>query len=220
MVLTDVTLRFELNWHRVETLEVWRDAIVTISPTLLSHRVPSYAYSCAEREPEMYLDIVALEREGIPRGPLWGQLKRGHTVSYQGRDYISADYLICPYAARHIIVGGDNDRPELLAEAAKSAQVLIHEATFTQEIAAKVGARVQHSSAAAVAQFAQTAYLRNLVLTHFSPRYQAHPQQQPNIAEIQQEAELIYRGNLFLAEDFLRFRLARDGELRVVPREA
>jgi ribonuclease Z len=76
-----------------------------------------------------------------------------------------------------------------------------------------VGPRVQHSSAASVASFAQAAGLPNLVLTHFSARYQHDESQSPSMADIRAEAAAHYQGPLFLAEDFARFRLSRSGQL-------
>jgi ribonuclease Z len=131
---------------------------------------------------------------------------------HEGKLLSGSNYLSYPNKARRIVVGGDNDRPALLSDACKDAQVLIHEATYTLEVAEKVGPGVQHSSAAIVAAFAEAAGLPNLVLTHFSPRYQADTAQSPSIADIQAEAEQGYRGNLFLAEDFARYRLSRSGQ--------
>lgn len=92
-----------------------------------------------------------------------------------GRVLYSDDYTEIARPARKIVVGGDNDSPERLAAACTGAQVLVHEATYTQAVADRVGSWPQHSSAAQVARFAQSAALPNLVLTHFSSRYQDRP---------------------------------------------
>jgi ribonuclease Z len=55
--------------------------------------------------------------------------------------------------------------------------------------------------------------LPGLVLTHFSARYQAHPGSSPSIEDLRAEAAAQYRGQLFLAEDFARYRLDKAGEL-------
>ena len=106
-----------------------------------------------------------------------------------------------------------DDQPHLLAEACRNAQVLVHEATYTQAAAGGVNQLHGHSTAAAVAQFAQAAGLPHLVLTHFSARYQADPRRSPSILDVQTEAARHYQGALFLAEDFMRLRLGRDGVL-------
>lgn len=214
--LTRTWLAFELNFHAVESLDEWRGGNLRVAAVALSHRVPSYGYSFTEARPDPRLDIDRLDRHGIPRGPLWGQLARGIDVQHEGRTLRSDDYLIFGRPPRRVVVGGDNDRPELLAEACRSAQVLVHEATYTQAVANDARAGFGHSTAAAVATFAQAAGLANLVLTHFSARYQADPKRGPCIEDIRAEAAAAYRGRLFLAEDFARFRLGRDGELQRV----
>jgi ribonuclease Z len=90
--------------------------------------------------------------------------------------------------------------------------VLIHEATYTEEVLLKVGPAPMHSSALRVARMAQAARLPNLVLTHFSPRYQdgAGPL---SMGALEAEARGVYTGSLFLARDFDRYVLGRDGTL-------
>jgi ribonuclease Z len=122
------------------------------------------------------------------------------------------DYLLAQRKPRKIIVGGDNDNPSLLARAAVGADVLVHEATYTDAVLQKVGPEPQHSSASMTARFAEQAGIPNLVLTHFSPRYQALGPG-PSMADIEAEARGVYGGRLFLANDLDRFVLGRDGVL-------
>lgn len=210
--MSESFLPFDLQFIAVEDMQAWQDHAVDVHAIELSHRVRSFAYQFTEK-PEAVLDTAKLLKDGIPQGPLWGKLKNGETIEHAGKTISSEDYLHHPYPPRSIIVGGDNDQPGLLREACLQAQVLVHEATYTAEVAAKVGALVQHSSAAAVAAFAQAVSLPNLVLTHFSARYQADPGKSPCIDDIRAEAAACYQGNLFLAEDFTRLRLSKTGLL-------
>ena len=111
-------------------------------------------------------------------------------------------------------MAGDNDDPTLLAEASAGSHALIHEATYTQDVSERVGPWPQHSSAEQVARFAQQAQLPNLVLTHFSSRYQSGPGGAPHINQLAAEALQHYRGELFLARDFDSYRLEKDLTLR------
>jgi len=130
-----------------------------------------------------------------------------------GRVLRAADWLLAPRKARTIIIGGDNDDPGLLADAARTAEVLVHEATYTEEVLRKVGPAPMHSSALRVARMAAEAKLPNLVLTHFSPRYQ-DGEGPLSMAALEAEARAAYGGNLFLARDLDRYALDRDGGLR------
>src|SRR5690606_30837705 len=95
----------------------------------------------------------------------------------------------------------------------RDAQVLIHEATYKREDFERVGAGRQHSHAAQVGQFAQQIGIDNLVLTHFSPRYSNVADSSDSIDSLGAEAAAVYRGRLFLAEDFARYQLVIDGSL-------
>lgn len=214
--LTQTHLPFALNFHATETLSQWRNGVVIVQATRLSHRVPSFAYTFTEARPDPKLDTDRLDRDAIPRGPLWGQLARGVDVEYEGRVVRSDDYLLCTREPRRLVIGGDNDQPGLLADACRAAQVLVHEATYTQAVAGGARQLHGHSTAAGVAQFAQAAGVPNLVLTHFSARYQADPGSSPSIVDVRAEAAEHYQGALYLAEDFMRLRLGRDGALTPV----
>ena len=191
-----------------------------VRATALSHRVPCWAYSFTERSVERKLDAARLHAAGVPSGPAWGRLQHGEDVTLDdGRLLRAADFLLAPRKARKLIVAGDNDRPELLTEEARTAVVLVHEATYTEDVLRKVGPGPQHSSARMTAGAAAAAGVPNLVLTHFSPRYQDQDQDhgRPAIGEIEQEARAEYPGRLFLARDFARYQLDREGVLSLLP---
>ena len=211
-------LGYELNFHAVETLTEWRNRNLRVDATALSHRVPSYGYRFTEARPDPRLDIDRLERDGVPRGPLWGQLARGFDVQHEGRTLRSDDYLNFSRAPRRIVIGGDNDRPELLLDACQGAQVLVHEATYTEAVAAAAGSQFGHSTAAQVAAFARRAGVPNLVLTHFSARYQNDPARGSSIEDIRNEALRCYRGELVLAEDLMRLHLDKQAKIRQIER--
>ncbi|MFJ4344280.1 ribonuclease Z [Pseudomonas sp. NPDC089401] len=209
-------LPFELRMLPVEQLQHWQSSHVEVSTVQLSHRVPSVGFVFTELNPEPRLDIARLEAEGIPRGPLWGDLAKGISVEHDGQTLDARVYLKASRPARRVIVCGDNDNPALLAQVAQGADVLVHEATFTQPIIDRSGNSFGHSTAAAVARFAEQAGVRNLVLTHFSARYQADPKRSPCIDDVREEAQAHYSGNLTLARDLQRYHIGRDGGLVAV----
>ena len=160
-----------------------------MSAVALSHRVPCRAYVFTETRLERQLLQDKLRKDGIEPGPGWGELQKGNNVLLEdGRLLRSDDYTQIPRTARRLIVAGDKDTPALLAEACEGTHVLIHEATYTQDVADRVGPWPQHSSAEQVAKFAQQAQLPNLVLTHFSSRYQSGPGGTPHINQLAAEA--------------------------------
>ncbi|WP_107852902.1 ribonuclease Z [Oceanimonas marisflavi] len=215
--MSQLQLNFELRFERVETLATGNSLLALegfdVSATALSHRLPSFAYAFTETGLAGRLDTERLKADSVPAGPLWGRLHRGEVVTLDdGRVLAGRDYQLAPPTARKVVIGGDNDTPALLHEAIKGASVLVHEATYTREVAAKVGPEPQHSSAAAVAAFAARARVPNLVLTHFSPRYR-HSGPGLTVADLAREAQAHYPGRLFMAEDLAIYRLDREGKL-------
>ncbi|BFN14998.1 ribonuclease Z [Marinobacter sp. RI1] len=215
---SDSSLSYPLNFINSEAPGFyWQDDHLGVTNVALSHRVPCRAYVFTERNLERQLQKEKLVADGIEPGPQWGDLQKGKDVLLDdGRLLRSDDYTQIPRTARNIIVGGDNDTPELLKDACQGTHVLIHEATYTQDVADRVGPWPQHSSAQQVARFAQEAKLPNLVLTHFSSRYQSAPGGSPHINQLAAEALQHYTGHLFLARDFDTYRLEKDFQLHKV----
>ena len=210
--LTDLFLSFELQFVNVTSLlnqSVTVDGF-EISAVALNHRVPSYAYKISHQRQVQQLDRDALFAHGLPAGPLWGMLQNGQDVYYEGRNYPASLYLEQHEQQVCALIGGDNDTPALLQAACDGVQVLVHEATYTQAIADKVGAFPMHSSAKQTAEFAYQAAIPNLVLTHFSARYNNAEALEPLLSE----AKRHYHGHVHLAEDFAQYRLLPTGEFQ------
>ncbi|WP_273028442.1 ribonuclease Z [Massilia timonae] len=214
MQASELSLPFPLAWFTPDDLAhgpLLPD--LAVDATALSHRIPSWAYGFTEAAIERRLDTERLRADAVPSSALWGEIQQGRDVVLaDGRAIAAADYLLPPRRARRIVVAGDNDSPELLAASAQGADVLVHEATYTEEVLQRIGPGPQHSSAMRVAHFAQGAGVSNLVLTHFSPRYQEGGPLP--LALLEEEARVQYGGHLLLARDLDHYVLDRTGELR------
>lgn len=212
---TRLWLEFEIEFVITEHIE--NRVIVDdfeIEPLALSHRVPSWGYAFVERHIERVLDHDKLKQDNIPPGPVWGQIQKGQDVTLDdSRTILADDYLKAPRKPMVVFVGGDNDNPDLMANLSIKPDVVIHEATYTEDIYEKVGKAHTHSCAKIVCEFAQKAGIENLLLTHFSSRYVYNPEASPSIKDIEKEALQYYRGNLFLANDFDVYSLDKKRQL-------
>ncbi len=188
---------------------------LTIDITPLSHRVASYAFSLTQSMARLSLNTDKLTAENVPASSLWGKLQQGEDVTTEdGRLLHYRDYVDMEEQQLKIVVGGDNDKPELLAQAIEGASLLVHEATYTQAIADKIMSREhnsfnpQHSTAKQVAQFASNHQLDNLILTHISARYQMFDDvtaKVMNMGHMRVEVEEHFNGNFWFAKDFDSF---------------
>jgi ribonuclease Z len=135
------------------------------------HRADTVGYALAEHTRLGRFHPERARELGVPEGPLWGRLHKGETVTLDdGRTVSPLDLVGAPRRGRTLVYSGDT-RPHLaLYEAARGADLLIHEATFGGDEAERA-VETGHSTAAEAARVALEAGVRRLVLTHISPRY-------------------------------------------------
>jgi ribonuclease Z len=165
----------------------------SIETAPLLHRVPATGYCIVEDDRRGTFDVDRARALGVPEGPLFRQLQMGSDVMIDGRLVRSADIVGPPRRGRRIAYCTDT-RPSPTAVAlARGADILIHEATYTSDMAAEAEER-GHSTAAEAATVARDAGVKQLILTHFSPRY-------TDVAPLLAEARAIFP-NTSAAFDF------------------
>ena len=198
------------------TLDLTDDHQLQIDVIALSHRIPSHAFKFTQQLSKKTLLTEKLTELNVVDKRLWGKLKYGIDVNLDDNTLLkSADFITTTLHKAVLIVAGDNDSPELLADDISDTDVLVHEATYTQAIADKRKLAPNyfdpmHSTAKQVAEFAQLSQLKNLILTHFSARFQ--PFDKPssktlNMSDIRAEVATSYQGNFWLAQDFDEFEI-------------
>ena len=138
---------------------------------------------------------------GIPEGPAWGRIHKGQPVTLDDGRVIEPSMLVGPSRpGRRIVFTGDTRPSASTVEISSGADLLIHEATFSdeeQERAVETG----HATSREAAEVAAKAGVRQLVLTHLSARYSV------NAADLLQQAK----------ENFPETIVARDGFEMDVP---
>lgn len=155
----------------------------------------SMGYTLVEPDRKGRFDPDLARSLGIPEGPLWGKIHKGESVTLDDGRVIAPSVLVGPpRAGRTLAISGDGRPSEATVEAARGADLLIHEATFADEEAVRA-AETGHSTAREAARIAASAGVRRLALTHFSARYSRDP------GELLREAR----------EEFGEVVLARDG---------
>jgi ribonuclease Z len=108
---------------------------------------------------------------GVPDGPLRKELAEGRPVALaDGRTIDPEDVLGPPEGRKKLVIVGDAETTDGLAEHVREADVLVIEATFLDRDAA-IARDYGHLTALEAAALAVTSDVKQLVLTHISGRY-------------------------------------------------
>ncbi|NDD45018.1 MULTISPECIES: ribonuclease Z [unclassified Synechococcus] len=196
---------YPLAVHRVkEAAEagtlVLEDDDILVRATPLTHRVPAYAYRIEQKPRAGRFDVDQAKALKIPPGPIYAALKRGETVTLEDGRRIDGRTLCGPdRPGVSVVYCTDTVFSEAAVELARGADLLIHEATFAHS-EAEMAFQRQHSTSTMAAQTAAEAGVKQLVLTHLSPRYA--PGNAITADDLLAEAQAIFPETT-LAKDFL-----------------
>jgi ribonuclease Z len=143
----------------------------TIGCFPVRHReTDSFGFSFESRA-RRHLRSDRLEVRGVPDGPLRGVLAQGNQVTLANGTLIDPeDVLGPPVRGKKLVIVGDAETTEGLAEQVRDANVLVIEATFLERDAS-IARDYGHLTAAEAADLAATSGVKQLVLTHISGRY-------------------------------------------------
>jgi ribonuclease Z len=135
------------------------------------HGVASVGYALDEDERPGRFDLEAADALGVPAGPARGDLQRGESVTLDDDRVVTPDMVLGDSRpGRRIVITGDTAPVETVRVLSEGADVLVHEATFSEEERERAQETL-HSTARQAAEIAHAARVRLLALTHISPRY-------------------------------------------------
>lgn len=185
---------------------IYEDEEYTVTTNLLKHRVTAYGYRITEKNRRGKFNVEKAKKMGIPPGPIYGKLKNGEIVTLDDGRIINGESLCgTTEIGRKFVYCTDTVFCESAIDLAVDADVLIHEATFAHQDAEMAFERM-HSTTTMAAQVALTAQVKQLIMTHFSPRYA--PGNTLQLEDLLQEARSIFP-NTILAYDFLSYEIPR-----------
>lgn len=150
----------------------------------LEHTIECFGYCLIERDRPGRFDIERARALGVPEGPLFGRLQRGEDIAIGGRSVRSRDVVGETRRGRRIAYCSDTRPCPASSGLSRDADLLIHEATYANDMAAEARER-GHSTAEEAARVALEAGVRELALTHISSRYE-------NPAPLLSEARTIF----------------------------
>jgi len=197
---------YPVKVHTIEPGMIFEDEEYQVVCGYLKHRVTALGYRIIEKDKPGRFDIEKAQKLGIPPGPIYAQLKQGQTVTLpDGRTIRGTELCGEPQIGRKFVYCTDTVFCEGAVELAQDADVLVHEATFSHQDAEMAFQRL-HSTSTMAAQVALAAGVKQLIMTHFSPRYA--PGNAIVLDDLLTEARAIFP-NTNMAYDFLTNEIPR-----------
>ncbi len=159
------------------------------------HRTSSVGYTLVEDDRPGRFNRERAEELGVPVGPEFSKLHNGESVELEDGTIVEPEQVVGePRPGRKLVYTGDTRPLDSTAEVAEDADLLIHDATFTDEESGRA-VKTGHATAREAARVARDAGVRKLALTHISARYAAHPD------PLLEQATSVFDGDVFVAED-------------------
>ncbi|MEH1846205.1 MAG: ribonuclease Z [Nostoc sp.] len=203
---------YPIKVHAIRPGVIYEDDEFTVSCGNLHHRITAFGYRVAEKDRIGRFDAEKAKALQIPPGRIYGQLKRGETVTLADGRVIDGTQLCGPTEiGRKIAYCTDTIYCHGAVELAKDADVLIHEATFAHQDADMAFQRL-HSTTTMAAQTALAAGAHQLIMSHFSPRYA--PGNTLELKDLLKEARAIFP-HTDMAYDFMIHEVPRRREVEL-----
>ena len=137
----------------------------------VAHGVQALGYALVEHPRPGRFDVETADALGVPPGPERGLLQAGESIELpDGRTVTPDEVLGAPRPGRRVVLAGDTAPSPTVREAARGAEVLVHEATFLDDERDRAR-ETAHSTALEAAELARDSEVALLALTHLSNRY-------------------------------------------------
>jgi ribonuclease Z len=137
----------------------------------VAHRTTrANGYAIVEDERPGRFDPEAAKAAGVPEGPAFAALQRGEEVEGASGTVDPGQVMGPDRPGRTIVLTGDSGPSAATVAAAADAELLIHDAAFMEEDAARA-AETGHSTMRQAAGVAAEAHVKLLALVHISSRY-------------------------------------------------
>ena len=186
---------YNLYFHELTSTEsevVFEDEKVIVKTIPLKHRIYTNGYLFQEKIGDRKLNVDAVQNHNIDKC-YYQKIKNGKDITMDDGTVIPNDELTFdPIPTKSYAFCSDTMYDESIVPLIKNVDVLYHETTFLESEADKA-LKTMHSTAKEAATIALKANVKQLMLGHYSTRYE-------NIELFKQEAENIFP-NVLLADD-------------------
>ncbi len=192
---------YGLFFHELESDEsevVFEDEKVIVATIPLKHRIYTNGFLFREKSGEKKINAEAMKRYQI-EVCYFQNVKNGKDIALEDGTVIPNDELTFePLPTKSYAFCSDTVYDESIVPYIKDVDVLYHESTFLESEAA-LAAKTMHATAKEAASIASKANVKQLVLGHYSTRYDS-------IELFKEEAQTVFN-DILLADDGVSFEL-------------
>lgn len=199
--LTESWTTYSLFFHELESKEsevIFEDKRVVVKTIPLKHRIYTNGYLFQEKPDERKLNVEAVQQYDI-HVAYYQKIKNGGDITLDDGTVVENEKLTFdPIAPKSYAFCSDTVYNEEVIPIIENTDVLYHESTFL-ESEARLAEKTLHSTAKEAATIALKANVKQLILGHYSTRYDG-------LEPFKKEAEEVF-SNVLLADDGVSFEL-------------
>lgn len=186
---------YNLYFHELDSKEsevVYEDEKVIVKTIPLKHRIYTNGFLFQEKIGDRKLNVDAVQEYKIDTC-YYQKIKNGRDITLDDGTVIpNAEITFDPIQPKSYAFCSDTMYDESIISIIENCDVLYHETTFLESEADKAE-KTMHSTAKQAAAIATKANVKQLILGHYSTRYDS-------IDLFRQEAEIVY-SDVLLADD-------------------
>lgn len=194
-------LKYPLVFHVLEegsTAVIYEDERLSIATIPMDHRIPCCGFLFREKKNLRNILKEKIEEYSISVQEI-PHIKAGSDlVTSDGKKIPNAELTTDPPAPRSYAYCSDTLYNQSYLEQIKGANLLYHEATFTEDMKARAK-ETYHCTAKQAAEIAKSAQVKKLIIGHFSARYH-------DLSPLLSEAKEVF-SNTVLAEEGQTFKV-------------
>lgn len=161
---------YSIDLIEIDPGEAVRHDGAEVQAFAVEHSVRANGYVLVEEERPGRFDPEEAKRLGVAEGPAFAALQRGEEVPGSAGPVQPGDVMGDPRPGRIVAITGDTAPCHSTVAAAADADLLIHDASFSEEEAQRA-AETGHSTVGQAAAVAREAHVKMLALVHISSRY-------------------------------------------------
>ena len=203
---------FRLDLVELEPGDVMELEGAEIRAFEVEHSVRACGYALVEDERPGRFDLEAAKRLGVPEGPAFAALQRGEAVDGSAGRVGPEQVVGEARPGRTIVITGDTGPCQATVEAARGAELLVHDASFAEEEAQRA-LDTAHSTIGQAASVAREAEVKMLAAVHISSRY--------HVGAVLEEAREVFEPTVAPRDfDLIEIPFPERGDPKLIPNGA